>query len=78
MTPPKKLTKRQAEEQQAAIGHQQAQDKVGREFATVEEMLRQDALETPVPEEIAKRLQQSVRELPPPTPRAWWRKLFGT
>jgi hypothetical protein len=76
MNPPKKVTTRQqAEEQQNALSQQQSQHET--EFATVEDMLRHDADHTPVPPSIARRLQESVSQLPPPPPRAWWRKLFG-
>jgi len=59
------------------VGHQQSQSESAREFATVEEMLRQDANETQVPETIAQRLQETVRQLPAPARQPWWRKLFG-
>ena len=78
MNPPKKVTVHQsAEEQQHALGEQQAQQQKATEFATVEEMLRHDALHTPVPPAIAQRLQDSVGQLPPPPGRSWWRRLFG-
>ncbi len=78
MEPPKKLTHAEhAEEQQAVVGHEQSQSQSAREFATVEEMLRQDASETHVPEAIAQRLQETVRQLPAPPRQPWWRKFFG-
>lgn len=78
MNPPKKVTVRQqAEDQQHAVGEQQMQHQNAREFATVEEMLRHDALHTPVPPAIAQRLEESVAQLPPPRSRSWWRRLFG-
>jgi len=78
MNPPKKVTTRQqAEEQQNAQSQQQSQHETVHEFATVEEMLRHDAVHTPVPPSIAHRLQESVSQLPAPRPRAWWRRLFG-
>ncbi len=70
-----KLTIRQQEQQQAA--EQQTQQNVAREFATAEELLRHDALHTPVPPSIARRLKQSIAGLPPPS-RAWWRRFFGS
>lgn len=79
MNPRKKLAARQqTEEQQSALGQQQAQHQTAREFATVEEMLRHDALHTPVPPAIAHRLQQAVGQSPAPGRRAWWRRLFGS
>ena len=78
MNPPKKLTlHQQAQEQQHAAREQQAQQQAAREFASVEELLRHDALHTLVPPAIAHRLQESVEPLPPARPRAWWRRLFG-
>lgn len=78
MNPPKKIsTHRQAEEQQHTLGEHQNQQQNAREFASVEEMLRHDALHTPVPPSIARRLQDSVTDLPVPPPRSWWRRLFG-
>ena len=70
-----KLT--QKEQEQLAAEQQQAQSSSAREFASVEEMLRHDALHTPVPPNIADRLGESIGQLPPPPPRAWWRRFFG-
>ena len=68
-----KSLRKQHEEQQA-LTSQEAQ--VGREFATAEEMLRHDALHTPVPPTIEHRLAESVGQLPAP-PQPWWKRLFG-
>jgi hypothetical protein len=74
MNPPKKVKLHQrAEELQEALGQQQSVH----EFATVEDMLRHDALHTPVPPSIAHRLQESASQLTPPQRRAWWRRIFG-
>ena len=71
-----KLTRQERE--QLAAGQQQTQSPTAREFASVEEMLRHDALHTPVPPTIAHRLEESVGQSPPPPPgRAWWRRFFG-
>jgi hypothetical protein len=56
---------------------QQTRLETGREFANVEEMLRHDALHTPVPPAIAHRLQQSLADAPP-SARPWWRRLLGS
>lgn len=78
MNPPKKLNvHQQAEEQQRALNEQQSQTQAAREFATVEELLRHDAAQTPVPPAVAQRLAQSVSQLPPRPARAWWRRLLG-
>ncbi len=47
---------------------QAASNQEAREFASAEEMLRHDALHTPVPPAIAHRLRESIAKLPPPTP----------
>ena len=70
-----KLT--QKEQEQLAAGQQQIRSSAPQEFASVEDMLRHDALHTPVPPTIAHRLEESVKQLPPPASRAWWRRFFG-
>jgi len=65
------------EQQQLAAEQQQTQSSAAQEFASVEEMLRHDALQTPVPPNIANRLEESVKQLPPPSLRPWWRRFFG-
>jgi hypothetical protein len=70
-----KLT--QQEQEQLAAAQKQTQASGAKEFNSVEEMLRHDALHTPVPPAIAHRLEESVRQLPPPPARAWWRRFFG-
>ena len=68
----------QQEQEQLAATQQQTQASSAREFASVEEMLRHDALHTPLPPTIAHRLEESVGQSPPPPPgRAWWRRFFG-
>jgi hypothetical protein len=66
-----KLTEQEQAQQQAAEHHHQQE--TAREFATPEEMLRHDALHTPVPPAIARRLQDSIAQLPPPS-RSWWQR----
>jgi hypothetical protein len=70
-----KLT--QKEQEQLAAEQQQTQSSSAQEFASVEEMLRHDALHTPVPPTIAHRLEESVKDWPPSAARAWWRRLLG-
>ena len=67
----------QKEQEQLAAAQQQTQLPSAREFASVEEMLRHDALHTPVPPTIAYRLEASVKQLPPTSSKAWWRRFFG-
>lgn len=77
MDVPKKLTARQQSQQEAQLTEsQQRQAESARAFASVDEMLRHDALHTPVPPNIAVRLQESVKhEGLKPAP--WWRRLLG-
>ncbi len=70
-----KLT--QQEQEQLAAEQQQKLASSAQDFASVEQMLRHDALHTPVPPTIAYRLEESVSKLPPPPARAWWRRFFG-
>lgn len=71
-----KLTARQkTEEQQLETAHTEARQQP-LEFATPEELLRHDAVHTPVPPKVAERLQESISELPAPKP--WWRRILGT
>jgi len=67
----------QKEQELLAAQQQKMQASSAREFASVEEMLRHDALHTPVPPNIAFRLRESVKQFPPPAARAWWRRFFG-
>jgi hypothetical protein len=75
MKPENKLT--QKEQEQLAAEQQRTLSPSAREFTSVEEMLRHDALHTPVPPTIASRLEESVKQLPPASSRAWWRRFFG-
>jgi len=47
----------------------------GREFGSVEEMLRHDAAQHPVPPGLSGRLRQSLAKAPEPAP-SWWQRLF--
>jgi hypothetical protein len=46
-----------------------------KEFNSVDDMLRLDASQTPVPDRIGQRLQASLGELEPP--KSWWRRWLG-
>ena len=70
-----KLT--QQEQEQLAAEAQNIQSSSAQEFANAEEMLRHDALHTPVPPTIAHRLEESVKDLSPAEARAWWQRWFG-
>jgi hypothetical protein len=62
----------QEQAQHLAAEHENTQE-TPREFATPEEMLRHDAMHTPVPPAIVHRLQASIARLPPPA-RSWWQR----
>jgi len=71
-----KLNSQEQEQVQQQSAAQQIQQASAREFATPEEMLRHDALHTPVPPTIAHRLQESIGKTPPRA-QSWWRRLLG-
>src|SRR5438132_4568836 len=72
-----RLTSQTEAQEQQASAHQ-SEHQPAHEFASVEEMLRHDALHTPVPPAIAHRLQKSIAAAPPPpTGSSWWRRIFG-
>jgi hypothetical protein len=70
-----KFTSRQSEQEQQQISAQHSHEYSGHEFASVEDMLRHDAINTPVPPTIGHRLEESIG---PAQPRSWWRRLFGS
>jgi hypothetical protein len=67
-----KLSARQQEEQTAEL---RAAKAAGRQFDSVEELIRYDAGQTLVPPGIAQRLRQSISQSESP-PRGWWRRLL--
>jgi len=71
-----KLTSRESSQEQLA-SQQQGQQQSAVEFASVDEMLRHDALHTPMPPAIASRLRESIAQLPAPQ-KPWWRRMFGS
>jgi hypothetical protein len=76
----KRQTKLNSQEQEQApqqAGAEQTQQSAAQEFATPEELLRHDALHTPVPPAIAHRLVESIGK-PAARPQSWWRRLFGS
>ena len=68
-------SQQQAEEQQQAAAQHKTQETSAREFGSVEEMLRHDALHTPVPPNVATRLRKSIGSAS--ASPAWWRRFFG-
>ena len=71
-----KLNSQEQQQAQQQSAPQETQEETALEFATPEELLRHDALHTPVPPTIAHRLQESIGKTPPP-PQSWWRRLLG-
>jgi hypothetical protein len=71
-----KLNSQQQEEAQRQASAEQNQQAAAQEFATPEDLLRHDALHTPVPPTIAHRLAESIGK-EPARPQSWWRRLFG-
>ena len=65
------------EQTQEHLTSQETQQQGETEFATVEAMLRHDAMHTPVPPNVANRLKDSIEHLPPAPRRAWWKRLLG-
>ncbi len=73
---PSKLRQQQqqAEEAIESLGQRNAQSV--HEFKSVEEMIRFDAQQTPVPGRVTERLQESIAREPKPA-RSWWQRLFS-
>jgi len=63
-------------QEELAAQEQQSQKVAPLEFGSVEEMLRHDALHTPVPPTIEHRLRESIRQVAPPS-HPWWSRWFG-
>jgi hypothetical protein len=63
-------------QEQHQDAQQQQQQSAPLEFGSAEEMLRHDALHTPVPPSIGRRLQESLARLPAAR-SSWWRRLLG-
>ncbi|MBI2947609.1 MAG: hypothetical protein HYY23_08175 [Verrucomicrobia bacterium] len=72
---PSKLRQQTREHEEHAL-HQAQQKQTALEFAAAEEMIRHDAAHTPVPPQIAERLNESLAREPKPAV-SWWRRLFS-
>jgi hypothetical protein len=58
---------------------QASQTQQEREFGTVEELLRHDAGQTPVPPSVAQRLEDSLAGCEPARPpKPWWKRILGS
>ncbi len=73
----KQETKLSTGQQQEHSAETKTTNSTALNFDSAEQLLRYDAAQTPVPPEIARRLNKSVAESPPPR-RPWWRRLFGS
>ncbi len=77
MDVPKKLTARQQTEQEGQLTETKTeQTESARQFASIDELLRHDALHTPVPPSVEFRLQESVKQ-EGLKPAPWWRRFFS-
>ena len=66
-------TKLQQQQKEETVETQELkQQAVARGFISVEEMLRFDALQNPVPESVKTRLTESVQK--EPKPGSWWKR----
>jgi hypothetical protein len=72
----KQETKLSTGQQQEQTAESKTVKTTAQEFENVEQLLRYDAAQTPVPPEIARRLNESVAKSPPPK-RPWWQRIFG-
>ena len=70
-----KLRQEAEQEQQQQIQSAVNQGTV-KEFATVDDLLRYDSEQNPVPGEVAERLGKSLEAEPKPE-QPWYKKLFG-
>ena len=64
-----------AEQKPRELGIEQQHQKGATEFSSVEDLLRYDAAQTPLPSGIAQKLGKSIEGLPLPT-RSWWQRWF--
>lgn len=60
---------------QETQARQQSQRPPAQEFMAVEDLLRHDAAQTPVPPNVAGRLRESLAREPRPA-ASWWRRLL--
>ena len=56
--------------------HEQEQHAAAREFASVEEVLREDRANVTVPPKVEQRLSKSIESLAKPG-KPWWKRLMG-
>jgi hypothetical protein len=71
-----KLEQQQHQETRPLGGEQELRGEAHREFATVDDLLREDAALTVPPEALAHKVAQSVAALPARS-GSWWSRWFG-
>jgi hypothetical protein len=71
-----KLRLTQEHAQETVPRHHAEQKQRGREFASVEEIIRTDREQVEVPATLRERLNDSILKEPTPK-KPWWKKIFG-
>ncbi len=71
-----RLRQEQRSDHEQQVIQQVAQQTQGQQFSSVEELLRYDSEQNPVPAEVAERLNESIAA-EPKQPRPWYKGLFG-
>jgi hypothetical protein len=74
--PQSKLNQQQEQAEAQQQGQLQAPQQQGRDFGSVEDMLRFDAAQNQVPPAVAQRLQESIEREQIQPPKPWWKRLF--
>ena len=72
-----KQSSKHREQESHTESAQAVQQQEAREFANVEEMLREDSAHVEVPEAVKTRLADSISQEMPAKSGSWWKKLFG-
>ena len=70
-----RLRHTQKQESLSEHQHEETTQSHGKEFASVEELLREDVSQTAVPPTIAVRLNESIAQSP--KPKSWWKQFFS-
>jgi hypothetical protein len=71
-----RLRQQQRSDHEQEVVEQVAQQAEGQQFDSVEELLRSDSEQNPVPAEVAERLNDSIAAEAKPA-RPWYKGLFG-
>jgi hypothetical protein len=73
----KRQVKHTSQQDQEQLSQMQAEQTAAREFATVDEALREDRANVTVPPAVEQRLSKSIENLPKPS-KPWWKRLMGS